>query len=96
MAATNFSGPVISAAGFQSPVGLAGATGVPATAGGSTTPALSIGNVAGLGIYFGTGAPTISASKGSFYLNTTATTNVTRAYINTDGLATWTAVNTVA
>jgi hypothetical protein len=44
----------------------------------------------------GAGAPTHTAPKGSFYLNTTAASNVTRAYINTTGAAVWTAVNTVA
>jgi hypothetical protein len=44
----------------------------------------------------GAGAPTHRARKGSFYINTTGTTGITRAYINTDGATTWTAVNTVA
>lgn len=44
----------------------------------------------------GAGAPTHKAPKGSFYLNTTAASNVTRAYVNTDSGTTWTAVNTVA
>jgi hypothetical protein len=44
----------------------------------------------------GSGAPTHSAKQGSLYLNTTASTNITRAYINTTGSTTWTAINTVA
>lgn len=44
----------------------------------------------------GSGAPTHVARKGSLYINTTATTNVTRAYLNTNGISTWTAINTVA
>lgn len=44
----------------------------------------------------GTGAPTCSAPKGSLYLNITGSSVATRAYINTDGGTTWTAVTTVA
>jgi hypothetical protein len=96
MAATNFSGPVLSAAGFSSPVGLSAATTVPTTAGGSTTPALQIGTVAGFGIFFGSGAPSITAAQGSLYLNTTGSSTSTRAYINTTGSTVWTAITTAA
>lgn len=58
-----------------------------ASAVSSTTP----------GLYSGAGAPTgITAAKGSMYLNTTGTSTSTRAYINTDGGTTWTAVTTAA
>ena len=43
----------------------------------------------------GSGVPTHGAPKGSLYMNVIATTNITRAYINTDGGTTWTPVNTV-
>lgn len=49
-----------------------------------------------LGIYFGSGAPTISAPKGSLYLRTDGTTTNDRAYINTDAGTTWTALTTAA
>lgn len=48
------------------------------------------------GIYVGAGAPTITAPKGSLYLNTTGSSTSTRAYINTTGAAVWTAITTVA
>jgi hypothetical protein len=48
------------------------------------------------GIYSGAGAPTISAAKGSLYLRTDGTTTNDRAYINTNGSTTWTAITTVA
>ena len=48
------------------------------------------------GIYYGSGAPTISASKGSFYLRSDGTTTTSRAYINMNGGTTWTALTTVA
>lgn len=48
------------------------------------------------GIYSGTGAPTISAAKGSLYLRTDGTGINDRAYINTNGSTTWTAITTAA
>ena len=53
-------------------------------------------STAGFGVYFGSGAPTVSAAKGSLYLRTDGTTTNNRAYINTDGATTWTALTTVA
>ena len=41
------------------------------------------------GWYVGTGAPGFTAAKGSFYINTIATTTTTRMYINTDAGTTW-------
>ena len=53
-------------------------------------------STANLGIYFGSGAPTVSAAKGSLYLRTDGSSTSTRAYINTDGATTWTAITTAA
>jgi len=53
-------------------------------------------STAGFGIYFGSGAPTVSAAKGSLYLRSDGTTTNDRAYINTDGATTWTALTTAA
>ncbi len=60
-----------------------------ATSGGSTI-GLLFGSSPSLGIYFGSGAPTISAGKGSLYLRTDGTGATDRAYINTNGSTTWT------
>ncbi len=49
-----------------------------------------------VGIYAGSGAPTFAAKQGSLYLNTAGTTTNDRAYINTTGSTTWTAVTTAA
>ena len=49
-----------------------------------------------LGVFAGSGAPTFSAMKGSLYLRTDGSSTSTRAYINTDGAGTWTAVTTAA
>jgi hypothetical protein len=53
-------------------------------------------STAGLGIYVGSGAPTVAAAKGSLYLRTDGTTTNDRAYINTNGSTTWTALTTAA
>ena len=53
-------------------------------------------STAGFGIYFGSGAPTVAAAKGSLYLRTDGTTTNDRAYINTNGSTTWTALTTAA
>ena len=58
--------------------------------------AIQLSSTAALGVYVGSGAPTISAAKGSLYLRTDGSSGTTRAYINTDGATTWTAINTVA
>lgn len=51
---------------------------------------------AGMGIYFGSGAPTVAAAKGSLYLRSDGSSTSTRAYINTDGSTTWTSLTTAA
>jgi hypothetical protein len=51
---------------------------------------------AGMGIYVGSGVPTVSAAKGSLYLRSDGTTTNDRAYINTNGTTTWTALTTAA
>lgn len=50
----------------------------------------------GIGIYWGSGAPTIAAAKSSLYLRTDGSSTSTRAYINTDGGTTWTNITTAA
>lgn len=49
-----------------------------------------------IGIYTGSGSPTVSAAKGSLYLRTDGTGTSDRAYINTNGSTTWTAITTAA
>jgi hypothetical protein len=72
---------------------------VPATNGGFTLPGVAFGTQTtgnGLGIYWGTGAPTITAPQGSLYLNVAGSSTTTRMYINTTGSSTWTSVTTAA
>ena len=47
------------------------------------------------GVFFGSGAPTLSAAKGSLYLRSDGSGATDRFYINTDGGTTWTAGTTV-
>lgn len=48
------------------------------------------------GIFWGTGAPTLVALKGSLYLRDDGSGTTDRAYIATDSAGTWTALTTVA
>ena|ERR1044072_7378233 len=64
------------------------------TAGGSTNGVQN--GTAGTGWYVGSGAPTISAAKGSLYCRTDGSSTSTRVYVNTDGGTTWTNVTTAA
>jgi len=52
--------------------------------------------MADIEILSGAGAPSMAAPKGSLYLRTNGTTTNDRAYINTDGSTTWTALTTAA
>lgn len=70
------------------------ATAIPA--GGTAGVGYNFSNAANFGIFFGSGAPGLSAAKGSIYLRSDGTTTNNRMYVNTDGGTTWTAVTTVA
>jgi len=87
MGTTTFSGPVVSDAGFASKTDDA------VVAGGA---ALLTGTTSAVGIYVGSGAPTVSAAQGSLYLRTDGSGIANRAYINTNGATTWTAISTAA
>ena len=69
-------------------------TGGTTVAGGNATAGLALGTL-GIGIYFGSGTPSITAATGSLYLRTDGTSLTGRMYINTTGASTWTAVSTV-
>lgn len=47
-------------------------------------------------VYFGTGAPGITAPKGSLYLRTDGSSVSTRMYVNSDGADTWVAITTAS
>ena len=103
MGTTTFSGPVVSQNGFVGSVSATSVTSTGNVTADSATAVVAGGasaflatSTAGFGIYFGSGAPTVSAAKGSLYLRTDGTTTNDRAYINTDGATTWTALTTAA
>lgn len=55
-----------------------------------------IPNTSRIGIFAGTGVPTISAPQGSLYLRTDGSSTSTRLYIATNSTGTWTTVTTAA
>lgn len=63
-----------------------------ARAAGSTTLAQD----PDVGVFWGTGAPTLTAGKSSIYLRLDGSSTSTRIYINTDGAGTWTNVTAAA
>jgi hypothetical protein len=64
--------------------------------GGNTTARVLLGSNAAFGVYYGNGAPTVSAGKGSLYMRIDGSSTSTRLYVNTDGATTWTNVTTAA
>lgn len=66
------------------------------TAGGSAGKGFLVSSTANFGIFFGSGAPTISAAKGSLYLRSDGSSTSTRIYVNMDGGTTWTNLVTAA
>lgn len=70
------------------------ATAVPA--GGTAGSGYKFSSTSNLGIFFGSGAPTLSAAQGSLYVRTNGTTTNDRLYVNTNGTTGWTNVTTAA
>lgn len=101
MASTTFSGPVTSTNGFVGSVSgpTVSATGN-ITADSNLAPAAGgmaaflASSTAGLGIYVGSGAPSVTAAQGSLYLRTDGTTTNDRLYVR--GSAAWIAVTTAS
>jgi hypothetical protein len=63
-------------------------------AGGVAGRGLRFSSTANFGVFFGSGAPTLSAAKGSLYLRSDGSGTGDRMYVNTDGATAWTAVTT--
>jgi hypothetical protein len=64
--------------------------------GGTAGAGLMVSSTGNFGVFFGSGAPTLQAAKGSLYLRSDGSSTSTRMYVNTDGGTAWTAVTTVA
>lgn len=71
-------------------------TGTAVPAGGTAGAGFKLSSTANLGIFFGSGAPTLSAAQGSLYIRTDGSSTSTRLYVNTTGSTTWTNVTTAA
>lgn len=82
-----FGGTTLNIAGVAT---LASGTATPA--GGSTAARLLLGTTAGFGVYYGSGAPTVSAASGSLYIRTDNAGANLRLYSNTTGSTTWAAI----
>lgn len=63
--------------------------------GGTTGAGFQFSNAVNFGVFFGSGAPTLSAARGSLYLRSDGNATNNRMYVNTDGGTGWTAVTTV-
>jgi hypothetical protein len=70
------------------------ATAIPA--GGTAGAGYKFSSTANFGVFFGSGAPTLAAAQGSLYLRSDGSGTGDRAYINTNGATTWTALTTAA
>lgn len=104
MGQTTFSGPVQSDNGFIGGIS-GGAVSATGTVTAKSGTALTAGGAAmfvgtntanSMGIYFGSGAPTISAAQGSLYLRSDGSSTSTRAYVNTNGTTGWAAITTAS
>lgn len=74
--------------------GITASKSVGITTGGVAGQGLKVSATANFGVFFGSGAPTIAAAKGSLYLRSDGSTTNDRMYVNTNGSTTWTAVIT--
>lgn len=79
---------------FKGDLTIYGATAVPA--GGTTGSGLKFSSTTNLGVFFGSGTPSLSAAKGSLYLRTDGSTTNDRMYVNTNGTTGWAAVTTAS
>lgn len=69
-------------------------TAVPA--GGTAGAGIMMSSTTNLGVFFGSGVPTLSAAQGSLYIRTDGSSTSTRLYVNTNGTTGWTAVTTAS
>lgn len=62
---------------------------------GGASAFIATNTAAGMGMYVGSGAPTVAAAKGSIYLRSDGSSTSTRLYVS-DGGTTWIAVTTAS
>lgn len=86
----------MSSTAFTTTLPFTALSGTAVPAGGTTGSGIKLSSTANLGIFFGSGVPTLSAAQGSLYIRTDGSTTTTRMYINTNGTTGWTNVVTSA
>jgi hypothetical protein len=86
----------IDASGYSSTLGKLIYSGTAVPAGGTAGVGYRFSSTTNLGVFFGSGAPTLSAAQGSLYVRSDGSSTSTRLYVNTNGSTTWTAVTTAA
>lgn len=74
--------------------GIKAFSGTAVPAGGTTGSGVTMSSTANLGIFFGSGAPTLVAAQGSLYLRTDGSGVANRLYVATNGSGGWTNVVT--
>lgn len=74
---------------FNATGGITAASDDAIPAGGTAGLGLMVSSTANFGVFFGSGAPTLSAAKGSLYLRSDGSSTSTRTYVNTNGSTTW-------
>ena len=62
---------------------------------GGASAFIATNTAVGMGVYFGSGAPTVAAAKGSIYLRSDGSSASTRLFVS-DGGTTWIAVTTAS
>ena len=62
---------------------------------GGASAFIATNTAVGMGVYVGSGAPTVAAAKGSIYLRSDGSSASTRLYVS-DGGTTWIAVTTAS
>jgi len=62
---------------------------------GGASAFIATNTAVGMGVYIGSGAPTVAAAKGSLYLRSDGSSTSTRLYVS-DGSTTWIAVTTAS
>lgn len=69
-------------------------SGTAVPAGGTAGSGYKFSSTSNLGVFFGSGVPTLSAAQGSLYVRTDGSSTSTRLYVNTNGTTGWTNVTT--
>jgi hypothetical protein len=72
------------------------ANGTAIPAGGTAGLGYRVSSTSNFGMFFGSGAPSLAAAKGSLYLRSDGSGIADRCYVNTDGSTTWTNLVTAA